>query len=66
MPASSMTPEMILEAGQTLPPKVIKIDANIIAYFADYFHALRQGLSANPANSAHKARSNTAFVQNPS
>lgn len=60
---SSATPESILEHSY---PRVIKIDANIVAYFADYFHALRQGLSVTPGKNVRKARSNTASAQNPS
>jgi len=58
---SSATPEAILEHTCE---RVIKIDANIIAYFADYFHALRQGLNVIPATSAHTAQSDTASAHN--
>ena len=70
---SSATPEAILEHTCS---RVIKIDANIIAYFGDYFYALRQGLivspatkqglNVSPANYAHTSQSNTASAQNPS
>jgi hypothetical protein len=60
------TPETILEAADTLPRRVIRIEANIIAYFGDYFNALRQGLTAAPASSVHRDQSNTASAQSPS
>ena len=76
---SSVTPESILDHKYS---RVINIDANIIAYFADYFHALKQGLSgkdsksqalgpsqalsATPATYDHTAQSNTASAHNPS
>ena len=43
---SSASPESIVEYTCN---RDIKIDANIIAYFGDYFNALRQGLSVGPA-----------------
>ena len=45
---SSATPESILDHKYS---RVINIDANIIAYFADYFHALKQGLSGKDSKS---------------
>lgn len=73
----SATPDSIMEHTCI---RVINIDANIIAYFADYFRALRLGLSVTPnvtpatkqgfnvtpANYAHTAQSDTASAQNPS
>ena len=68
---SSATPEAILEHTCE---RIIKIDANIIAYFADYFYALRQGLNVIPAtkqgfnvipaNYARTGQSDTASAQN--
>ena len=59
-------PETILEAAEALPRRVIRIEANIIAYFGDYFNALRQGLTAAPVSPARRAQSDTASAQNPS
>ena len=58
---SSATPEAILEHTCE---RIIKIDANIIAYFADYFYALRQGLNVVPATNARTTQSDTASAQN--
>lgn len=74
---SSATPDSILEHTCN---RDIKIDANIIAYFGDYFRALRlglsvspnvtpatkQGFSVTPANYAHTTQSDTASAQNQS
>jgi hypothetical protein len=70
---SSASPESIVEYTCN---RDIKIDANIIAYFGDYFNALRKGLSVTPetkqefnvtpAMNAHTVQSNTASAQNPS
>jgi len=43
---SSASPESIVDYTCN---RDIKIDANIIAYFGDYFNALRQGLNVTPA-----------------
>jgi len=58
-------------------PHVIKVDANIIAYFGDYFHAFQEGLRqspntgskkpiGSPLNSARISPINTASAQNQS
>jgi hypothetical protein len=60
------TPEIILEAAEALPRRVIRIEANIIAYFGDYFNALRQGFTSAPVSPARRAQSDTASAQNPS
>jgi hypothetical protein len=40
---SPILPESILDYAPT-EPRVLKVDANVIAYFGDYFHAFRTGL----------------------
>jgi hypothetical protein len=67
MPPPAVLPETILECAPT-ESRVLKVDANVIAYFGDYFHAFQTGLrqakrstlSAAPASSAHTAPANTA------
>lgn len=60
---SAVSPDAILDYSPTAP-RVLKVDANVIAYFGDYFHAFRQGLIAAPASSAHTVQANTASAQN--
>jgi hypothetical protein len=62
---SAVTPDAILEYSPTAS-RVLKVDANVIAYFGDYFHAFRQGLIAAPASSVRIDPANTASAQNPS
>jgi len=62
---SAVTPDTILDYSPTAP-RVLKVDANVIAYFGDYFHAFRQGLIAAPVSPAHTVQANTASAQNPS
>jgi nitrogenase molybdenum-iron protein alpha/beta subunit len=58
-----MTPDEILDAAPTTT-RLIKMEANVIAYFGDFFHAWRQGvrreITAGPAMSVHTTPSNTA------
>ena len=58
-------PESILDYVPKAP-RVLKVDANVIAYFGDLFHAFQQGLSASPATSVRKAPAGTASSQNQS
>lgn len=60
------TPEQILETPAT--PRVLKVDANVIAYFGDYFQAFCEGMrfTVGPLSSSRKVQSNTASSQNPS
>lgn len=62
---SAVSPDAILDYSPTAP-RVLKVDANVIAYFGDYFHAFRQGLIAAPASLAHTVQANTASAQNQS
>lgn len=64
MPAA-VSPDYILESAPRAA-RILKVDANVIAYFGDYFHAVQKGLTVNPAKSVRRARVNTASVQNPS
>jgi hypothetical protein len=58
-----MTPDEILDAAPT-NTRLIKMEANVIAYFGDFFHAWKQGIKreiiCGPAKSDHKAPSNTS------
>lgn len=60
------TPEQILETPST--PRVLKVHANVIAYFGDYFQAFCAGmkLTVSPVNSSRKGQSNTASSRSPS
>jgi len=62
-----LTPDDILEKAPK-GPRIIKMEANVIAYFGDLFQAMRQGikqtLSAPPLTTAHTAPSNTASAHN--
>jgi len=61
--AYTMTPDDILENAPK-GPRIIEVDANVIAYFGDLFQAMKQGikqkLNEDPQKSAHTAPSNTA------
>ncbi|NDG73559.1 MAG: hypothetical protein EBY32_20100, partial [Proteobacteria bacterium] len=64
----SPTPDEILDAAPTTT-RIIKMEANVIAYFGDFFHAYKEGLkreiTAGPATSAHIAPSNTSSAHSP-
>jgi hypothetical protein len=64
-----ITPDEILENAPKMP-RVIKVEANVIAYFGDMFHALRQSIhkkiSEDPVRSARIVPSNTASSHNQS
>lgn len=66
---SSVTSETILDTPSKA--RVLKVDANVIAYFGDYFHAFCQGMHnaitiVTPGNSVRRDPSNTASARNPS
>jgi hypothetical protein len=65
----TMTPDDILENAPK-GPRIIKIEANVVAYFGDLFQAMKQGikhtLSAPPSTSGHTAPSNTASAHSQS
>jgi hypothetical protein len=68
---SPVSPESILDDAPT-GSRVLKVDANVIAYFGDYFHAFRTGLmrykkpTVTQSNLFQNNPVNTASVQNPS
>ena len=68
---SPVSPESILDDAPT-GPRVLKVDANVIAYFGDYFHAFRTGLArykpstVTQANSFRKVPADTASAHGPS
>jgi hypothetical protein len=48
MPPPAVTPEQIEEYAPRMPARILKVDANVAAYFGDFFHALRAGLTKAP------------------
>lgn len=69
MPPPGISPEQILEHAPR-EAKVLRLDANVIAYFGDLLNAFRQGVKQGiteaPVTSAHTAPSNTASARSPS
>ena len=69
MPPPSISPEQILEHAPR-EAQVLRLDANVIAYFGDLLNAFRQGVKQGiteaPAMSARTAPSNTASARSPS
>ena len=63
------TPDDIIEHAPKTP-RVIKVEANVIAYFGDMFHALRQSIykkiSEDPEMSVRINPLNTASARNQS
>jgi len=61
------TPDQILDSAPKAT-RVIRVEANVIAYFGDFFQAwkegIRKGLSANPEMCAHTAPTSTASARN--
>ena len=68
-----ITPEAILDAAPK-KTRVLRLDANVIAYFGDLFHAWKVGMKRGiisghlkgPATSGRTDPSNTASARNPS
>jgi len=64
---SPVTSETILDTPSKA--RVLKVDANVIAYFGDYFHAFCQGMHnavtiVTPGRSVRTDPSNTASARN--
>jgi hypothetical protein len=62
-----VTSETILDTPSKA--RVLKVDANVIAYFGDYFHAFCQGMHnavtiVTPGKSVRRDPSNTASARN--
>ena len=64
MPPPAITPEQISDYAPKVRQRVVRVDANVIAYFGDLFASLRQGLTGDPAKTVRKARSDTGAAQN--
>jgi len=64
-----LTPDEILDAAPK-GTRAIQVEANVIAYFGDFFHAWKEGVKNQiiygPAKSDHKAPSSTSSAQGPS
>jgi hypothetical protein len=62
-------PDSILEYEPKVS-RIIKVDANVIAYFGDFFHAFREGFrkspSVAPETIVRTIPANTASSQNQS
>ena len=69
MPPPPIQPDSILEYVPKAA-RVLKVDANVIAYFGDLFHAFQEGLrqspNVTPVTSARRAPGDTASAHNPS
>ena len=69
MPPPPIQPDSILEYVPKAD-RVLKVDANVIAYFGDLFHAFQEGLrqspNASPQRSVHTSPASTASAHNPS
>jgi hypothetical protein len=63
------TPDDIL-MNSPKDTRIIRVEANVIAYFGDFFHAwkegVRRGLSGGPVTSAQTAPTNTASADSQS
>ena len=66
---SMPTPDEILDAAPK-GTRVIQVEANVVAYFGDFFHAWKEGVKKQliygPVKSGHTAPSSTASAQSPS
>jgi len=70
---SSMTPDSILDNAPK-DVRIISVEANVIAYFGDFFQAWKAGIKRGiisghlkgPAMSGRTDPSNTASARNPS
>ncbi len=66
MPPPAVSPDQILDYAPRTH-RIVRVEANVAAYFADLFAALRKTLSdaprSVPLNTARKALSNTASSQ---
>jgi hypothetical protein len=76
MPPPAVSPDQILDHAPKTKARIVKVDANVAAYFGDLFHAMRKGLKEAttagaptlkpaPPKSAHKGPSGTGVAQNP-
>ena len=69
MPAPNISPDAILETAPKTN-RILKVDANVIAYFGDFFHAFREGFrkspSVAPETIVRTIPANTASSQNQS
>jgi hypothetical protein len=63
------TPEQIVDNAPK-DTRLIRVEANVIAYFGDFFHAWKEGvrrsLSGGPVTSAQTAPTNTASADSQS
>lgn len=60
----AISPDQILDYAPR-KARVVRVDANTIAYFGDLFHAMRQSLlTSTPGMSARKGPAGTASSQN--
>lgn len=67
MPPPAVSPDQILDYAPRTH-RIVRVEANVAAYFADMFAAIRHTLTAAqrsaPLNTVRKAPSNTASAQN--
>lgn len=76
MPPPAVSPDQILDHAPKVKARIVKVDANVAAYFGDLFFGLRKGLKDSvggpavpskpaPQKSVHKGPSSTGAAQNP-
>lgn len=69
MPPPAVSPDQILDYAPRTH-RIVRVEANVAAYFADMFAAIRSTLTDAPRSAqlstARKAPSNTASAQNQS
>jgi hypothetical protein len=59
----AITPAQILEYAPKVKVRVLKIDANVPAYFGDMFYAIRKSFTSAPQKHDHKVPSGTGAAQ---
>ena len=63
MPAPNISPDAILETAPKTN-RILKVDANVIAYFGDFLLSVQRGLqtTSSPEKSSRKGPKDTASV----
>lgn len=64
MPPPAISPDQILDYAPPSKARIVKVDANVVAYFGDLFRSLRTSLTAAPRLPVHTVLSGTGAAQN--